>query len=202
MTDPRNDPPRSSRERILWVDGVGGFQLVEAEEIVIGQAIPGSDADVHVVGDLSRRAVVLRRSGSDFLVQPLQETFLDDQLIDRPQLLSRECELRVGARVRLRFTQPTPLSGTARLQLSSVHRFQPRVDGVLLLAESCIIGPTRGSHIYCPHWTSELILFKHPGGWFIRTLDEVEVNGQLETGQILVSPGMRLRGPGYSLSLE
>ena len=46
----------SSKHRILWVDGVGGFLMVDKEEIVIGQATSSSKAEVAIVGDLSRQA--------------------------------------------------------------------------------------------------------------------------------------------------
>ena len=54
-----------------------------------------------------------------------------------------------------------PLSLTARLDFLSRHRTQPPADAVLLLADSCVLGPKPHSHIVCRDWTREVILFRH-----------------------------------------
>ena len=41
----------------------------------------------------------------------------------------------------MRFAGRTPLSGTARLDFVSRHRTQPSADAVLLMADSCVLGP-------------------------------------------------------------
>ena len=79
--------PGKSR-RILWIDGVGGFLLLDVDEAIIGQAISGNTADICVVGDLSRQAGAIRRTEGDYLLQPLQPTCVDGRVVDRPQLLS------------------------------------------------------------------------------------------------------------------
>ncbi|MCA9181534.1 MAG: hypothetical protein KDA51_08770, partial [Planctomycetales bacterium] len=180
-----------TQRRILWIDGVGGFLLVESDEVLIGQAIPGTPVDVAVVGDLSRRAAVLRRTGGDYLLQPFQQTCVDHQAIDRPQLLRNTAEIQLGSRVKLQFTKPSPLSATARLDMTSLNRFKPNVDGILLLSDSCIIGPNAGSHVLCPDWRSELLLFRQGSEWYFRSLVEVQVDGKPMQGQIPVTAGMR-----------
>ena len=191
-----------ARQRVLWIDGVGGFQLIEAEEALLGQAIPGSPVDIAVVGDLSRRAAAIRRSAGDYLLQPLQAMTLNGKIVDRPQLLADGDELQLGKCVKLGFHKPSPLSATARLSMLSLNRFKPSVDSVLLLADSCIIGPNPSSHVHCPNWKNELLLFRKGEGWVFRTLDEVEVNGVLTQGQIPMEPGMRIGGEDFSLSIE
>jgi len=67
----------ASRRRILWVDGVGGYLLEGRDEVTLGQAIDGSSADIGIVGDIRQRAGAIRRSGADYLLQPLQATQLN-----------------------------------------------------------------------------------------------------------------------------
>lgn len=197
-----NDAPKADSSRILWVDGVGGFLLVDREEVVIGQATASSKADVAIVGDLSRQAAAIRRTESDYLLQPLQPTQVDGISIDRPLLLSEKATIQLGQRVQLEFSKPSPLSATACLKLTSMNRFKPNVDGILLLADSCIVGPNPGSHVACPSWGKELLLFRNGEDWYFRTLDEVLVNGAPDQGQILVKPGLRMQGEDFSLSIE
>ena len=48
--------------------------------------------------------------------------------------------IRLGSTVELEFRQPSPVSATARLSIVSRHRLPLAVDGVLLMAETCIVG--------------------------------------------------------------
>ena len=188
--------------RVLWIDGIGGFLCCDQDEVVLGQAINGSLADLGIVGDLSRQAAAIRRSGDDYLLQPLQQMWLDESPVDRPQLLRDGAVLQLGRRVRVGFSKPNPLSATARLDMLSLNKWKPSVDGVLLLADSCVIGPNPGSHVRCPLWKQELLMFRLGGGWCFRTLAEVDVNGKKTQGQIPITSGMRIRGEDFSLSVE
>ncbi len=66
-----------AKHAIMWIDGIGGYLLWDKPELVIGQAFSDGHADVGITGDLSRRAAVIRRMGSDYLLQPLQATCLN-----------------------------------------------------------------------------------------------------------------------------
>jgi hypothetical protein len=197
-----SDTMPSRQRRILWIDAVGGFLCCDQEEIVVGQAAGSNEADLAIVGDLSRQAAAIRRNGGDYLLQPLQAMTINDRPVDRAQLLQDGQVLQMGRRVKVKFSKPNPLSATARLDLVSLNRWKPHVDGVLLLADSCVIGPNPGSHVLCPTWKQELLLFRLGDGWCFRTLSEVEVNGEKTRGQIPLVTGTRLRGDDFSLSVE
>jgi hypothetical protein len=203
MTESKSDKLAPAHQPILWIDGVGGYLLVDRTEVSVGQAVLGSRVDVGIVGDLSRQAAVIRRIDGDYLLQPLQSAIrLNGQLVDRAQLLSAQDEISFGPRVRMKFTKPNPLSATARLELPNFGRFQPHVDAVLLMADACILGPNHGSHVICPHWNSELLLVRRADTWYLRAQQELEVNGQPQRGQIALSSGMRVCGADFSLSIE
>lgn len=193
------EPPKSNRS-ILWIDGVGGYLMLDRDDVLIGQA--GSMVDVAVVGDISRQAAVIRRRQSDYFIEPLQEMCVDQTLIAATHLLGADSLMQWGNRVKMRLVKPHPLSSTARLEMASLHRFQPRVDGVLLLADSCILGPNSSCHVRCPEWSQDLLMFRQSGQWFFRTVGEVDVNGSPQQGTILIKPGMRMRGSDFSLSIE
>ena len=53
----RNDIPQSHRQ-ILWIDGVGGYLMMQRADVLIGQS--GSMVDISIVGDISRQAAVIR----------------------------------------------------------------------------------------------------------------------------------------------
>lgn len=196
-------PGKRSNRFILWIDGVGGYLLIDRDEVLLGQAIADSRADIPIVGDLSRQAAVVRRAGSDYLIQALQTPCLvRGRVVESPLLLGHEDIIQLGQNVRLRFVKPHPLSATARLDLLSLSRFQPRVDAVLLAADSCLLGSQPSCHVVCPHWTNEVLLVKRDQGWAFNLQEELEVNGKMQSGPIAVKPGLRICGSNFSLSIE
>jgi hypothetical protein len=197
-----NAQPGSSKHSILWIDGIGGYLLWDKPELVLGQAFAESRADIGIVGDLSRQAAALRRVGTDYLLQPLQSTKVNGAVIDRPQLLHHGMVIELGNSVKIRFDRPNSLSGTARLEMVSIHRWKPTVDAVLLLSDCCIIGPRAGSHITCNDWRHEVVLMQKGSQWHMRVAEEVQVNGQRTRGQLPISPGTHVRGEDFSLSFE
>lgn len=194
------------RRRILWVDGVGGYLLIDRDEVSLGQAIADSPADIGIVGDLRRRSGVVRRSGGSYLLQPLQSTLLNGEAIEKAQLLKHNDQIQFGDRVRLRFSQPHPLSATARLDLMGLGRFEPYVDAVLLMADSCLIGPQSNCHVQCPGWSetdpAPLAMVRRQHDWFFNAQGELLVDGVPQRGLIPITAGLRLSGAAFSLSIE
>lgn len=186
----------------LWIDAVGGFLLWDRAEFVLGQACAESSADTGIVGDLSRRAGVIRRVGTDYLLQPLQDMKVDGTVIDRPLLLRDSALIEIGNSVKIRFRRANSLSGTATLELASIHRWKPNVDAVLLLSDCAILGPRPGSHILCRDWTSELMIFQKSGRWQLRCPQGTQANNSLAGDSVLISPKVRVSGEDFSLSFE
>ena len=60
----------------------------------------------------------------------------------------------------LRYRLPHPLSTTARLELASRHRTQPWADGVLLMGNSCVLGPNLRNHVVCRDWSEDVVLYR------------------------------------------
>ncbi len=191
-----------STSRILWVDGVGGFLLCEQPEVTIGQAIPGNAVDLPILGDLSRRAAAIRRSGESYLLQPFQSVSVNEQKIDRATVLRNGDKIKLGDRVELLFSKPNPLSATARLNLISNHRWHPSVDGALLMAESCVLGSGPTNHVLCPFWSGDVVLFKNRDQWMCRSSLPLEQNGKQTREPIILERGRRVQGADFSLAIE
>ncbi|HEV3022921.1 MAG TPA: FHA domain-containing protein, partial [Pirellulales bacterium] len=187
---------------LLWVDGVGGYLVCESDRVTLGQPVPGSQVDVPILGDVSRRHAQIRRDGEAYLIDPLRPVRLDGKTIERKTSLVDGNLIELGHNVRLRFRRPHPLSATARLEFVSHHRTQPAADAVLLMAESCVLGPNGNSHVVCRNWSSELVLFRQGGILTCRrpgrfAIDSVEVDDKgalAESSQIV--------GHDFSLSVE
>ena len=98
----------SGNRFLLWIDAVGGFLVCQGDEVVLGQAAPGNEVDVPILGDISRRHAIIKRRGGEYVIEPLQATFVDGHETCDTTLLSEGDEIRLGERVILKFRKPHP----------------------------------------------------------------------------------------------
>ena len=208
---------------LLWVDAVGGFLVCLGDEVVVGQAHPGSTVDVPIQADISRRHIKIRREGEGYVIEPLAvsesnrklthpagpqgiarqgQVKVDGKVITSAALLSDGDEIELGDGVRLRFRKPHVLSASARLEIVSRHRTQPFVDAVLLMAESCVLGPKWQNHVVCRDWKGDVVLYRQDSQLFCRAMESVEIDGQLHEGRGKIRPNSRIVGSDFSLTLE
>jgi hypothetical protein len=187
---------------LLWVDGVGGYLVSPNREVILGQATPGNRIHIPILGDLSRHHAHIRRQGENYLVEPLAKVILNGEEISGPRLLASDDELQLGDVVRLRFRQPHALSATARLDFLTPHRTLPSVDGVLLMAESIVLGPRKSNHVPCKHWTRDVILFRKDEQLYCRAMGDLEIDGRICSGKGELTLESHVLGDDFSLSLE
>jgi hypothetical protein len=198
-----NVTERQSGKRIVaWIDSVGGYLICTGDEIVLGQPSAEGGVDVPILGDLSRRHAVIRRDREAYVLTPLHRTAVDGRAITEPTVLRDKATIRLGDGVELHFRKPHALSATAVLELASHHRTEPAVDGIVLMSESCILGPQPHSHIRCRNWTGDLVLFRRGDELMCRTHAPVEIDGQTCVGQAAVSATSRMENEDFALSLE
>ena len=194
---------RQSGKRIVaWIDSVGGFLICTGDEIVLGQPSAEGGVDVPILGDLSRRHAVIRRDREAYVLTPLHRTAVDGRTITEPMVLRDKSVIKLGDGVELRFRKPHALSATAVLEIASHHRTEPAVDGIVLMSESCILGPQPHSHIRCRGWTGDLVLFRRGDEFMCRTHAPVEIDGQTCVGQATISANCRMENEDFALSLE
>jgi hypothetical protein len=200
--DPSDGGSNPSPERfVLWVDGVGGFLVCLNDRVVIGQAAPGNPVDVPILADLSRHHVYIRREDR-YLLEPLGEVWVEGRPVHGTTVLSEGDEIRLGSGVQLRFRQPHALSATASLELLSNHRTQPSADAILLMADSCVLGPKWQNHVVCRDWSNDVVLYRRDGGLYCRAMEGIEVDGRFCEGQQRLTWDSHVTGSDFSLSLE
>ena len=194
---------RTPGERfLLWLDAVGGFLVCLGDEIILGPPTSDSAADVPILGDISRRHAVLRRDREGYLIQPLRDTKLDGRPLDGPTTLVDGNIIELGDGVQLRFRRPHALSMTARLEMVSAHRFDPSVDAVLLMADSCVLGAAKHSHIVCRDWPSDVVLFRQGESLTCRHNGPIEVDGKQNENKASIQTNSRVVGDEFSFTLE
>ena len=197
-----------AKERLLmWVDAVGGFLVCLQDEVTIGQAVPGAIVDVPINGDLAKHHATLRKSGEGYLIEQIgtrshEAVWLDGRQVVGPTAISDGDELQLGSSVVLRFRQPHPLSATCRLEFLSSHRTSPSADAILVMSDSCVLGPRPSSHVVCRGWSNDLVLARKEKKLTCITKRQIEIDGAKVTKRAPITLNSRISGPDFSVSLE
>ena len=194
--------PTQQLRFLLWIDAVGGFRVCGGNEVVLGQPSPDHDVDVPILGDLSRRHAIVRRDGEGYLLQPLREVRVNGETATTPVWLSNQSVIELGPSVRLRFTRTHPLSATARLDVISHHRTTPAVDAILLLAETCVLGPQASSHVLCRDWPHEVVLHRRGDALCCRGPAGLLIDGKPTAGRGDIHLNSQVSSDDLSFHLE
>lgn len=187
---------------MLWVDSVGGYWVCLAPAVVLGQPGGPGRPDIPLLADISSRHARIRRDGEHYLLEAYREVRLDGRPVQQAGWLGEGTQIELGPAVKLAIRRPHPLSTTARLDFLSRHRTQPPSDAILLMADSCVLGPRLHSHVVCRDWTREVILFRHDERLFCRTAGPITIDGVACQDRGPLGPDSHVSGDGFSFTLE
>jgi hypothetical protein len=187
---------------LLWVDAVGGYLVCLSDRIVLGRAGADGTADVPVMGDLARHHATLVRGGGGYVIQAHHASFVNGKPVASEAVLRDGDVIRLGSTVELEFRQPSPVSATARLGILSRHRLPLTVDGVLLMAETCIVGDSPQAHIPAASIQDPVVLYRQAGAIWCRASGAFEVDGLTRASRAPLTPRSSVLGDGFSFGLE
>ena len=186
----------------LWIDAVGGYWVSPAEQVILGQPDPSRSADVPILGDLASRHARIRREGEGYLIEAFREVRVDGRPAGPLAVLPDACTIQLGRSVRLAFRRPHALSHTARLEFLSRHRTQPSADAVLLVSDTCVLGPGADSHVICRRWPQEVILYRQQDQFYCQAPGAFSIDGRPCQRRGLLGRNSRIVGDWFSLALE
>jgi hypothetical protein len=187
---------------LLWIDAVGGFLVCLDDYIVLGQPSAGEAVAVPILADLSRRHAAIRRDAGAYVLEPMQDVRVNDRPINGPHVLSDNELIQLGDSVRLRFTRPHALSATARLVIESHHKMQPSADAILLMADSCVLGPNKHCHVRARDWQHDVVVYRQDDRIYCRADEPISVDGVVCDGVTEVQSGARIEGEEFSFTWE
>jgi FHA domain len=198
-----NSPIHGTR-MLLWVDAVGGFFVCLGTEIRIGQAVPGAAVEIPLLADLSRHHATIRRDEEGYTIEPIRDVRLNHERIRSTSWLTDGSLIELGGALQMRFRRPHSLSATARLDFVSNHRTQPSATAVLLMADTCVLGPGGSNHVVCRDWPQDIVLHRQHGGLYCRTAGRLpmEIDGRPQPGGGPLTLHSRVSGEDFSFSLE
>ncbi len=187
---------------LLWVDAVGGYLVCLDDRILLGRAGPDSHADIPLMGDLSRNHATLSRNGEGYVLEAHHASFINGKPVAGQALLRDGDVIRLGSTVELEFRQPSPVSSTARLSIVSRHRLPLAVDGVILMAETCIVGNESQAHIPARQIKSPIVLYRQAGSLWCRATGAFDVDGRTCASRAPLTLQSSVLGDGFSFSIE
>ncbi|HEX5471907.1 MAG TPA: FHA domain-containing protein [Lacipirellulaceae bacterium] len=193
---------QNPQRALLWVDAVGGFLVCLDDCVAIGQPSPGEQIAVPILADLSRRHALIRRDAESYVLEPLQRTLLDGLEISEPTLLADNALIQLGDNVRVRFNKPHALSSSAKLTLESHHKTQPSADAVLLMANSCVLGPNPHCHVRCRNWQRDIVVYRQSSQLFCRADEPLSIDGLSTDRHAEIPSGARIEGEDFSFTWE
>jgi hypothetical protein len=144
-------------------------------------------ADVCVRADWPRHAGVIERESGDYFWQGVRNA-------DRRELVISGKPLPIQGSAVMCLRQPSLLCDSAVLILSPPHRFDQHVDGVVLVNETLLIGPTADCHIRCRESSDRAVLTRRGERW----LGKAGLAGDFEE----LRPGQRTMLRSLAMTLE
>ena len=186
---------------LIWVDAIGGYLVCLNDQVVLGRAGPDSQADIPLMGDLSRQHATISRDRETYVLRAHHPTFINGKPVELAPLRDGDV-IRLGSTVELEFRQPSPISSTARLSIVSRHRLPLAVDGVLLMAETCIIDRSAQAHILAPEIDQPVVLYRQGESLWCRATGGFEVDGRACAARAPLTLQSSILGNGFSFSLE
>ena len=188
-----------SSQFVLWIDGVGTYCVCLGERVAIGGPSlghsEGSTADISLLANLSRRHATVIRSADNYLLEAHGPTRVTDRdVLDRAYLQDGD-RIELGESVQLRFRLPSALSASARLEFVSSHRPTRSIDGIILMADTCLLGPGNENHVPCPNWPGSVLIYRKEGGFWCKSRLDLFAGHRHIPGTWRLTPGDVITGP-------
>jgi hypothetical protein len=191
------------KKYMLWIDGVGAWQLCVGESFVVGApSFEKKSADIALLANISRMHASVEHSGEEWRLIAHQPTTVSGRTVKQDTVLCSGDEIQLDERVRLGFRIPSILSASAIIDFESDHRPSHSVDGVILLADHCLLGPRRDHHICCTHWPDVVVLYSIDGKLRCRSKAALSINGQIAGDSFDLKHGCVVTGEELRFRVE
>ena len=135
----------------LSIDGVGEWAVVNGPTWTIGG--PDGGADLEFLAPLPKTAAAIEWTGDCYRIRTGEGT----------KGLKNGQTISLARGVTLLFRRPHPWSPAATLTPTGV-RPRDNMDGLVMWAGPCVLGPDTDSHIVCGNWSESVVLFEWPDG--------------------------------------
>jgi hypothetical protein len=196
-----DDQAAPPKRFLLWIDGVGSYLVCLGARISFGQVAADGSVDVPLLADVSRLHATLTRDAEGYVIESVRPLQVNGQPTSKATLQPGD-RVTLGMACQFTFAQPVPVSTSARLELVSGHRLPLSVDGILLMAETLVLGAESQAHVPMPDLAKPLFLYRHKDGLGVRYAGEFRVNGQPAKDREALPPHATVSGPDFAFAVE
>src|SRR5262249_55237072 len=156
-----------------------------------------ASVDVPLFADVSRQHATISRDAEGYLLETLRPVQVNLQPVERT-LLRPNDRVTLGACCQMVFRQPAAVSTTALLEGVSGPRLPLALDGVLLMADTLILGSGPQAHVPVPGLKQPVVLFRHKDGLGVRCVGGLTVNGQKTRDRALLGTTATVAGEDFA----
>ena len=167
---PQANSNRLSNGRILQVDGIGSLLLQTQDVVSIGTASHSKPVDIGLLTDGQIEPVVIRRTAEDYFAESAVPFTVNGRTANRHLLQSGD-SIEIGARARLKFSQPVAASSSAVLTVSAAKLQRRDIRHIILLSDSLLMG-ANGCHLKLPDITTPVLLHRSGSDLAVRQLGQ------------------------------
>jgi tetratricopeptide (TPR) repeat protein len=186
---------------VLWIDGVGGYLVCLGNRVTMGQATPDGYVDVPLYADVSRLHATLVREDGNYVLEATRPVQVNGKTVEKALLRAND-RITLGTTCQLQFRQPAPVSASARLDLTSGQRLPLAVDGVILMADTLLLGPGPQVHVTVADLKQPVVLYRHKDGLGVRCPGPFVIDGQRCQERGLLRPTSSVSGEDFSFAVE
>ncbi len=196
-------PAGNCNKYMLWIDGVGSWQLCVGKSFIVGApSFESQSADIALLANVSRHHATLNYGDEEWRLTAEHPTSVSGRLVDKATTLRSGDQICLAERVRLGFRIPSVLSNSAVIDFESDHRPSHSVDGIILLADHCLLGPSRDHHVFCSQWPDFIVLFEQDGQLKCRSKTSLTVDGASVRDSVALSHGAVVTGDELRFRVE
>lgn len=160
--------PLTGRPLLVLVDGTGSSLLVARDVVRIGRA--GGDMrkiEAPIPADIQSHHADIVRDGEDYFLVAYGPARVNRRSVKRTLLRDGD-RIVLGDSAKMVFRKPSVKSGSAVLVLSDRCRLPQDVSHVVLLSDTCLLGPQSSCHVRTREGQTRLVLFDRKGRLFAR----------------------------------
>ncbi len=188
---------------MLWIDGVGAWQLYVGSSFTIGApTFESKSADITLLANISRQHAALHYSSDQWQVASDHPTTVSGRTVQTSAGIRSGDQLCLAERVKLGFRIPSVLSQSAVIDFESNHRPTHTVDGIILMVDHCLLGPRSDHHVCCPDWPDVVVLYAQNNSLRCRASFPLKIDGKLMSESASLAHGAVVEGEDLRFRIE
>jgi hypothetical protein len=133
------------------------------QRVRIGRYGGGERIEIPIPAEVQSHHADIERVGDDYFLTPHAPVTVNQHALARRTLLRDGDRVAFGPKARMTFHKPSARSGAAVLRLSHRCRLPHDVSEIVLLGETCLLGPQPSCHFRTREGRDQAVLFDRGG---------------------------------------